>query len=74
MAMKFNDIITEAKRPEEKAAKLWLKISNLLVDLEDELREIAKYNQYGRQALTDLDNDDLRSLHRSIRALLNHRK
>ena len=45
--MKLQDI-TEAKRPAQKAVKIWLKISDLFVDLEDELRDVASTNPHAQ--------------------------
>lgn len=68
--MRVNDIITEGKSPEHKAAKIWLKISDLFVDLEDELLEASKTNPVAREAVQHLHNDDLKSLSSSIKKLL----
>lgn len=57
----------EAKHPATKAAKIWLKVSDLMVDLEDELLDLSKTDPRGAEALQHLRNNDLQSLHRLLR-------
>ncbi len=65
--MKLNKII-EGKNPAVKAVKIWLKISDLFTDLEDELRDMPD-NPAARTAVEQLRNNDLAGLHQSIRIL-----
>ncbi len=60
--------LTEAKNPAGKAVKIWLKISDLLTDLEDELRDMPT-SPDAMRAVEQLRNNDLDGLHQSIRKL-----
>ena len=73
--MKVTDVIIESKTPEEKAVKIWLKVSDLLVDLEDELLEVAKArnNPHAEKAITHLRNNELAELHRVLRAMFHYK-
>ena len=65
--MKLSKIV-EGKRPGAKAVKIWLKISDLFTDLEDELRDIPD-NPDAVLAVEQLRNNDLTGLHQSIRKM-----
>lgn len=64
--MKIADMF-EAKNPAQKAVKIWLKISDLMVDLEDELLDIAKTNPQGKLAIQQLHDNDLVGLNQTLR-------
>lgn len=55
----------EGKKSAIRAKKIWLKISDLFVELEDELRDI-KDNEHAKRALERLSKDDLRGTHVEI--------
>ncbi len=60
--------LTEEKNPAGKAVKIWLKISDLFTDLEDELRDMPN-NPAAQTAVEQLRNNDLAGLHQSIRQI-----
>jgi len=67
--MKIVDVF-EARNPVASAVKLWLKISDLLVDLEDELLELSKTNPRAQNALQYLRNNDFHNLHQELRKMM----
>jgi hypothetical protein len=68
--MKLKKIVEGKNSPGKKAVKIWLKISDLFTDLEDELRDIPD-NPVAQQAIAQLRQNDLQGLHQSIRQLFN---
>jgi hypothetical protein len=57
------------KKASQRAVKIWLKISDLFVDLEDELLDMADSNPIAKEALFHLRASDLTSLHQSLRRI-----
>jgi len=65
--MKLHNIV-EAKKPAVKAAKIWLKISDLMVDLEDELLDMPN-NPSAQKAIQQLRNVNFSGLNQEIKRM-----
>ena len=65
--------LTEGKRNDAtKAVKIWLKIGDLMTDLQDELLDLAKNEEtkaHATKALEFLQKDDLASLHLEMKKI-----
>jgi len=61
--------ILESRNPIFKVIKDWMKVSDLLVDMEDELIGLARTDPKARQALEYLRNNDFQNFHQQLRKM-----